>query len=263
MTTVEHPSGPAGAADGPGTDDDRPAVAPASTGLDLDHESLAAAALTIARRFSAGATMWCLAPEWPEHARHIAVEFVHPVVMGARALPAVEVPADDPVGALRLLAEPGDLLVAVSNSGSVTTRDAIRRAEPWGLTTVWIGAGTRPPAGSARHVLWVDDPAGTAAHDGTLVLHYHLLWEMTHICFEHPGALAEPASGDDCDDDVCVTCSDEGIVAEVEASAPGGPVTVRTARGRDTIDATLVGDVVPGDLLLVHAGSAISRLEGS
>ena len=35
----------------------------------VDHESLAAAALDLARRFAAGATMWCLAPEWPEHAR--------------------------------------------------------------------------------------------------------------------------------------------------------------------------------------------------
>ena len=47
---------------------------------------LALAALALARRFAAGATMWCLAPAWPEHARHVAVEFVHPVIMGKRAL---------------------------------------------------------------------------------------------------------------------------------------------------------------------------------
>jgi len=50
---------------------------------------LAAAALELARHYAAGATMWCLAPEWPEHGRHVAVEFVHPVVIGKRALPAV------------------------------------------------------------------------------------------------------------------------------------------------------------------------------
>ena len=52
---------------------------------------LARAALALARRFAAGATMWCLAPAWPEHARHVAVEFVHPVIVGKRALPAVSV----------------------------------------------------------------------------------------------------------------------------------------------------------------------------
>ena len=54
-------------------------------------EDLAGAALSLARRFAAGATMWCVAPEWPAHGRHVAVEFVHPVIVGKRALPAVNV----------------------------------------------------------------------------------------------------------------------------------------------------------------------------
>ena len=45
-------------------------------------DDLARAALALARRFAAGATLWCVAPAWPEHARHVAVEFVHPVIMG-------------------------------------------------------------------------------------------------------------------------------------------------------------------------------------
>ena len=24
------------------------------------------------------------------------------------------------------------------------------------------------------------------SHDGRLVLLYHVLWELTHVCFEHP-----------------------------------------------------------------------------
>ena len=53
---------------------------------------------------------------------------------------------------------------------------------------MWIGVGPAPPAGSADHVLWLsDDPL--ARHDGRLVLAYHLLWELTHVCFEHPGLL--------------------------------------------------------------------------
>ena len=67
-------------------------------------DDLAACALDLARRFAAGATMWCVAPLWPEHARHVAVEFVHPVIVGKRALPAVSIDAVDPVGALRAIA---------------------------------------------------------------------------------------------------------------------------------------------------------------
>src|SRR4051794_41268721 len=53
--------------------------------------ALAATALPLARRFAAGATMWCWSPDHPEQAQHVAVEFVHPVIVGKRALPAVAV----------------------------------------------------------------------------------------------------------------------------------------------------------------------------
>ncbi len=65
-------------------------------------EDLARASLALARRFSAGATMWCASPTWTFHAHHVAVEFVHPVIVGKRALPAVTVPpAADMVATLR------------------------------------------------------------------------------------------------------------------------------------------------------------------
>ena len=54
-------------------------------------ESVAVTALSLARQFARGGTLWCVAPEWPEHARHVAVEVVHPVLVGKRALPAVSI----------------------------------------------------------------------------------------------------------------------------------------------------------------------------
>jgi hypothetical protein len=54
-----------------------------------DADRLASAAFELAKRFARGATLWCAAPEWPWHAQHVAVEFVHPVIVGKRALPAV------------------------------------------------------------------------------------------------------------------------------------------------------------------------------
>jgi hypothetical protein len=222
---------------------------------------LARAALVLARRFAAGATLWCLAPEWPEHGRHVAVEFVHPVVMGKRALPAVSITGNDAVAELRSAARAGDALVIVASAESAVAAEAVRRAPAWGLSTLWIGAGARPAAPDADVLVWIDGPSATPRHDGSLVLRYHVLWELTHVCFEHPGLLADPAA--DCDDGTCVTCTDEGRPAEVTSVLDAGLVTVRTARGAETVDASLVDPLVPGDLVLVHAGTAIERLEGS
>ncbi len=223
-------------------------------------DDLAHGALALARRFAAGGTMWCLAPAWPEHARHVAVEFVHPVIVGKRALPAVSMVDPDPVAALRATVRAGDVLLAVSTADVASVAAAVRRSGAWGLTSIWIGAGPRPAPGAADHVLWIEDPGGTAAHDGRLVLLYHVLWELTHVCFEHPGLLAPEA--DACEvSSTCITCSDEGRLAEVVAVAEAGEASVRTASGSEVIDTTIVGSVQPGDLVLVHAGAAIAVLE--
>ena len=88
--------------------------------------------------------MWCLAPDWPEHAHHVAVEFVHPVIMGKRALPAVAVTDDDPVAALRAhRAARRHPVRGRAAPTSALVRTAMQRARGWGLTTVWVGAGPR------------------------------------------------------------------------------------------------------------------------
>lgn len=219
---------------------------------------LAAAALAMARRFEAGATMWCVSPTWPHHARHVAVEFVHPVIVGKRALPALIGPSDDPVTALRVCTRPGDLVVAIATANEPHAVELMRRAHAWGVETVWIGAGPRPPAGAADHVLWLPDDADRAPYDGRFILLYHLLWELTHVCFEHRGLLGDPGSV--CEGEVCITCSDQGQIAEVMEAGPDEAL-VRTPDGPQRVDASLVAPVVVNDLLLVHAGTAISRLE--
>lgn len=156
-------------------------------------DDLAIAALALARRFNAGATLWCLAPAWPEQARHVAVEFVHPVIVGSRALPAVHVGGPALVDVLGGLVRPGDVLCAVSPAADATVTAAFRRAPAWGAVTIWIGAGPRPGSGVADHLLW-SDPSTTAAlapHDGSLSLRYHMLWGLTQVCFDHPGLLVD------------------------------------------------------------------------
>jgi hydrogenase maturation factor len=217
---------------------------------------LAATALTLAKRFAAGATMWSIAPSWEPHAQHIAVEFVHPVIMGKRALPAVALTGPDLVDLVRVSVQPGDIVVAVAGADDAHVRSVMHRGPAWGATTIWIGSGERPAAGAADHVLWIDDPDPRVPATGDFVLFYHLLWELTHVCFEHAGLLKP-----ECAEEVCVTCSDEGRLGEVMAASAEGMAAVRTARGVEDVVTALIDPVAAGELVLVHAGTAISRIE--
>jgi hydrogenase maturation factor len=224
-------------------------------GADLA-EDLAATAFTLAKRFAAGATMWSIAPSCEPHALHIAVEFVHPVIMGKRALPAVALTGPDLVELVRVSVRPGDIVVAVSGADNAQVRSVMRRSPAWGATTIWIGSGERPAPGLADHVLWLDDPDPRVPATGGFVLFYHLLWELTHVCFEHSGLLKP-----ECGEEVCVTCSDEGRLGEVVSASAAGEAIVRTARGVENVVTALVDPVAAGELVLVHAGTAISKLD--
>jgi hydrogenase maturation factor len=80
------------------------------------------------------------------------------------------------------------------------------------------------------------------------------------VCFEHSGLLSEGAQPACESVPGCITCSDEGRLAEVLESG-ADTAEVRTAEGPATVDTMAVGAVRPGDLLLVHAGAAIAVLE--
>lgn len=235
-------------------------TSPTHTGMSPDLAmDLAQASLSLAQRFSNGATMWCIAPAFSPHAQHIAVEFVHPVVVGKRALPAVALTGPDLVGQVRVSARAGDVVIACARADDSEVCTVMNRAGAWGVTTIWIGNGDRPPIGAADHVLWLDDPDPMLATTGEFVLMYHLLWELSHVCFEHPGLLtASPAV---CTDEVCITCSDEGRPAEVLATGPDGTASVRTAQGREDVVTVLAGTLFPGDLVLIHAGMVISKVK--
>jgi phosphoheptose isomerase len=218
-------------------------------------EGLAAASFVLARRLHAGGTLWCASPAWPHHAQHVAVEFVHPVIVGKPALPAVALVTHELTATARANVRPGDVLVAIGDADDPAVLDLVRRAPAWGLTTLWVGSGDRPAVGSADHVLWLPDDE-MAAHDGRFILLYHLLWELAHVCLEHRGLL-QPAA--ECEGPVCITCSDEGRLAEV-VRASGPTARVRTSDGAEDVDLSLVGDVGPHELLVVHAGMAITRM---
>ena len=65
-----------------------------------------------------------------------------------------------------------------------------------------------------------------------------------------------------CDDHHCITCSDEGIAMRVVGrDADGLVLCAASGQSPTSVMADLVAPVSEGDLLLVHAGVALLRLE--
>jgi hydrogenase maturation factor len=66
-----------------------------------------------------------------------------------------------------------------------------------------------------------------------------------------------------CTDEHCITCGDQGIRMRVVALEGHGLARCTDAAGDaepSVVDVQLVGDVAPGDLVLVHAGVALVHL---
>lgn len=63
----------------------------------------------------------------------------------------------------------------------------------------------------------------------------------------------------------CVTCADEGVPMRVVAIEDGAGLARCAAEdgAAATVETTLVEPVAPGDVLLVHAGVALVRLDAA
>ncbi len=189
-------------------------------------------------------------------AAHVAVEFMHPVIVGKRALPALA-PTNDPSGATTLprVGRPDDIALGLTHrAGDAEVAAFLADARRRGLLTIAmaggaVAAGERPgPELDADHAFAVpsDDPAVVQEVQETA---YHVLWELVHVFFEHPGLL----------DDACITCGDVAVEARVVAVRSSTAVVEKDG-AREELAVDLVPDVSVGDLLLCHAGVALERL---
>jgi len=141
-------------------------------------------------------------------AQHVAVEFVHPVIVGKRALPAISLTTDiatvtgiaeregmDAIFShqLRYLAVAGDIalgICATGRCGSVLA--GLATAKEVGLLTIALtGRGGQAIAGSpaADHVLVADSDDPRVVKEMHVTM-YHLLWELVHVFLEQPGTLS-------------------------------------------------------------------------
>jgi D-sedoheptulose 7-phosphate isomerase len=140
-------------------------------------------------------------------AQHVAVEFVHPVIVGKRALPAISLTTDvatvtgvaarDGMAAifahqLRYLAAPEDIALGISADGNCeSVRAGLETARERGLLTIALAGGDGGAIArgkAAAHVLTA--PASDPRIVKELqVTTYHVLWELVHVFFEQPGVL--------------------------------------------------------------------------
>ena len=148
-------------------------------------ERLAHLCHRMAERFARGARLVAVggSPIARSDVRHVAVEFVHPVIVGKRALPAIGLAREGGslTAQVRGVAEPDDILIAYGEGGEVEA--AVEVARERGCLTVAFA-----PAGAE----WELEPpeADPFIRQELVETLYHVLWELVHVFFEHRGLLA-------------------------------------------------------------------------
>jgi D-sedoheptulose 7-phosphate isomerase len=111
-------------------------------------------------------------------AQHVSVEFVHPVIVGKRALPALDLSLQFRPW-LDVLATPDDIVMGFGPpEGDPEVAAAVGSARRRGATTFALpgveGSYCTPPA--------TPDPF---IHQEVIEVLYHTLWETVHVFFEH------------------------------------------------------------------------------
>ena len=179
--------------------------------LDLAEQAggIAAACHAMAIRFHRGGKLVVFgAGGSSTDAQHVAVEFVHPVIVGKRALPAISLTTDvatvtgiaerEGVAAIfdhqiRCLADPADIALGISVDGnSPSVLAGLEAAAGLGLLTIALvgGDGGRIAASTAVDHLLVAASSDPRVVKEMHVTTYHVLWELVHVFFEQPGVLA-------------------------------------------------------------------------
>ncbi|MGH7722355.1 MAG: D-sedoheptulose-7-phosphate isomerase [Candidatus Dormibacteria bacterium] len=166
-------------------------------------EPIARCAAAMADRFFLGATLFVFGSgAWATDAQHNSVEYVHPVLPGCRALPALSLtndvstvtgilggldPADVYAHQIRVLGRPGDIALAfLAGSADSAVLRGLGCAHEAGMLTVALSAGDAPAEGLAEHTFLVTAGDALVAQELHLAT-YHMLWELVHIVLNHRG----------------------------------------------------------------------------
>ena len=168
---------------------------------------IAEACWAMARRFFQGGRLLAFGNgAQATDAQHVSVEFVHPVIVGKRALPALALTNDSAtmsgimakgntdtlfVHQLQVLARSQDIAMGFSLDGNdANVLEALNLAKRMGLLTLCLTGGdgglSKETEIDFNFVIQSHDPFVIQETHETL---YHVLWELVHIFFEHEGLL--------------------------------------------------------------------------
>ena len=175
--------------------------------------AIADACYAMAVRFDSDGTLLVFGNGGPStDAQHIAVEFVHPVIMGKRALPALSLTGDvatvtgvaNSAGLsavfahqIDVLGRPGDIALGISTDGDcANVAEGLRAARRSGLLPIALVGGD---GGLIAREGLADYVIVAASHDPQVVkeVHvtaYHLLWELVHVFLERSAAPTAAAA---------------------------------------------------------------------
>ena len=140
---------------------------------------LAEACHEMSRRFVAGGRLLAFGGgSAATDAEHVSVEFVHPVIVGKRALPALDV-GQDFERRLPVILRPEDMVMGFSfPAADPAVERALHTARERGALTFALTG----EAGDYPFELPDEDPF--VCQEVFEVL-YHMLWETVHVYFEH------------------------------------------------------------------------------
>jgi D-sedoheptulose 7-phosphate isomerase len=157
--------------------------------FEAESDRLAHLCHLMAERFARGGRLVAFGqtPSARSDARHVAVEFVHPVIVGKRALPAIGLAAEggDVARQVELIAAAEDIAIAFGagdDDGQATRAITVARSR--GCLTVAFSRDTGAE--------WEFDPPSRdrQVRQELVETLYHVLWELVHVFFDHRGLLA-------------------------------------------------------------------------
>jgi D-sedoheptulose 7-phosphate isomerase len=148
-----------------------------------ESERLARASQAMAERFLRGGRLLaCGRNQYATDAQHVAVEFVHPVIVGKRALPALDLSLS-PREWVAALARPEDMVMGFGPpGGDPEMDDVLRAAREKGAMTFALPRLEGNTEGDYAVAAPSPDPY---IHQEMIEILYHTLWETVHVFFEH------------------------------------------------------------------------------
>ena len=176
-------------------------------------DTILAASLLLAKAFHRGRKMLvCGNGGSATDAQHVAVEFMHPVIVGRKALPAICLASDmamvtavandvgfDDVFTRQIIAlgREGDVLLGISTSGnSENLAHAFATARRMKLSTIGFAGGDGGKMcelgakGLLDFCLTVPTPSIHRIQETHVTL-YHVMWDMVHTFLQHKSLVEE------------------------------------------------------------------------